>query len=289
MARDRHSHLGQGQRPTNPLLPPYVGVLRSDVPLDGRPAFMHLGHWDEPSGESFAHGLIDAQHRLNDIILGIAEVKDGSRVLDIGCGFGGTAQVLDLRHANTHVIGVDVDEAQLSICRQVCSASSNRLTWAYADSQALPIRACTVDSLVSIEAAFHFRSRAQFYSEAARVLRPGGHLAAVDILVDRSRLQHAGISIDLVRRQLVSTFGPWPEIETSLDQVLGAATTSGFRSTVTIDATQNTLPTYYPHHDSGSRPGAEELSGHESVQRFVDLHRQGILRVFYLGFIREQT
>jgi SAM-dependent methyltransferase len=54
-----------------------------------------------------------------------------------------------------------------------------------ADATRLPLRDASVDGVISVEAAFHFPSRAAFFAEGVRVLRPGGVLTMSDIPTQR--------------------------------------------------------------------------------------------------------
>jgi SAM-dependent methyltransferase len=55
-----------------------------------------------------------------------------------------------------------------------------------ADATSLPIRDDSMDGIISVEAAFHFSSRARFFDESLRVLRPGGVLTMSDIPTQRA-------------------------------------------------------------------------------------------------------
>jgi SAM-dependent methyltransferase len=84
-----------------------------------------------------------------------------------------------------------------------------------ADVLRLPFLDASFEGLISVEAAFHFPSRAGFFAEALRVLRPGGVLSMSDVTVERRprTLRDAAAGLLLLRiwgmrtRQLASAGG----------------------------------------------------------------------------------
>ena len=124
-----------------------------------------------------------AQARLTEILVGLADLRDGQRVLDVGCGFGGTLEAAG-KWPGVQRAGVNVDRRPLDICRTL-PATANPLWLALADACALPFRAASFDRLFCVEAMFHFRARDAFLREAAQVLRPDGRLVLSDILLRR--------------------------------------------------------------------------------------------------------
>jgi SAM-dependent methyltransferase len=90
------------------------------------------------------------------------------RILDAGCGCGGTAAEL-AREAR--VVGLDAHAAALGFARQAGVAELVR-----GDVQALPFAPARFDAVVSVDVLYHraVSDDARALAELARVCRPGG-------------------------------------------------------------------------------------------------------------------
>jgi ubiquinone/menaquinone biosynthesis C-methylase UbiE len=117
------------------------------------------------------------QHRLWREFLARAPQRDGSRVLEVGCGTGViTALIADMPGV---AVAVGVDPS-----RQFVQQARRRLLpscrFEVADGRSLPFGDSTFDGVVFATTLCHIPSPEQALAEAHRVLTPGGWLLAYD-------------------------------------------------------------------------------------------------------------
>jgi SAM-dependent methyltransferase len=110
-----------------------------------------------------------------------AGMRSGQSVLDVGCGTGGPAIAI-AAYAGVHVTGIDlvpghVDRAREGAAEQGFGA---RTEFVEGDATELPFADASFDHVYAIESAYHAGDKARFYSECARVLRPGGSFVGTD-------------------------------------------------------------------------------------------------------------
>ena len=110
----------------------------------------------------------------DDLLLPMVDRLPAGRVLDAACGTGAVSrQLLDRGH---DVVGVDASEGMLAIAR----ASVPEARFTQGDLTDLPLEDAAVDHLVCSLALSHLPDLTPFFAEAARVMRPGGHLLVLD-------------------------------------------------------------------------------------------------------------
>lgn len=238
---------------------------------------VHLGHWDAPGsvGPTRARaGFAQAQARLSECLIERLDMAPGHRVLDVGCGFGGTLRALRRRHPDAAVFGLNIDPRQLAVGLRRDGRTGNA-AWVAGDACRLPFAAVAFDRVLCVEAAFHFPSRRAFLAEAHRVLRDGGVLVMSDILLLRPPLPPERIAV--LEQRLDAGFGPWPDKWATLDDITRDAEETGF-SLRSTDATAHTGPSYHVIAPDGRGDPAGTV--------LRDLHRLGCLRYLYLRLDR---
>ncbi len=105
------------------------------------------------------------------VVLKMAGVRPGQRVLDVGCGTGALA--CSAAEAAVAVVGLDPNPDMLAVARRKPSA----VEWTSGRAEALPFAYATFDAVVSQFAMMFFEDRVKALREMWRVLVPGGRLA----------------------------------------------------------------------------------------------------------------
>jgi SAM-dependent methyltransferase len=212
-ARHAAALLRQG---TNPAARVYESI-GPDFFLALAPGWLNLGLWEGPGREG------EAEEACRRLVRTLASaLPAGGVILDVGNGLGAQDPVI-ARVARPHrLVAVNVTERQLV-------AGRDRLREAAAapvvgDAVRLPIADGAADGVISVEAAFHFRSRMAFFQECHRVLRPGGVLSISDISVQRWPIGPAEVLSGLTQLRV---FGLRRSMAMTAGQIAAAARAAG--------------------------------------------------------------
>lgn len=110
-------------------------------------------------------------------------LRSDSQVLDIGSGLGGPARTL-AETIGCHVTGIDLTPAFCDAATVLSAwvGLGDRVAFRQADATDLPFADDRFDAAMTIHAAMNIAAKDKLYSEARRVVRPGGIFAVYDVL-----------------------------------------------------------------------------------------------------------
>ena len=102
---------------------------------------------------------------------------DHIRVLDVGCGIGGTSREIARRFPNWTVTGVSISSEQVARASQLAVEQSVlNVDFRCCDAMQMPFPDRAFDVVWSCESAEHMPDKEAFIKECVRVLKPGGRL-----------------------------------------------------------------------------------------------------------------
>lgn len=126
--------------------------------------------------------LTTRERLFKQLLIAQADVREGQRVLDLGCGTGTLAIWLKQAVPGATVVGIDGDEKMLELARRKAVDAGVEVQFDRGLSNPLPYPNCSFVRVVSSLFFHHLvpdEKRATLH-EAHRVLAPGGELHVAD-------------------------------------------------------------------------------------------------------------
>ena len=108
----------------------------------------------------------------------LAAIRPGTRVLDVGGGFGGPARTLAVEFG-CHVTGIDLTDSYVRAAKVLTArmALDDRVTHQVGNALALPFPDGAFDLVWTQNSGMNIADKERLYAGFHRVLRPGGLLA----------------------------------------------------------------------------------------------------------------
>ncbi|HKS30605.1 MAG TPA: methyltransferase domain-containing protein [Pyrinomonadaceae bacterium] len=133
---------------------------------------IHHGYWENAETPN------SAQEKLVERLASLAGIKTGGRVLDVGCGLGGSALWL-ARNLNCSVLGLNLSPVQVAMATKKArdEGLDDRTEFRVLDAKHLGSLSESFDAVWVVECSEHLAYKERFISDCSRVLKRGGRLA----------------------------------------------------------------------------------------------------------------
>lgn len=144
---------------------------------------LHYGVWNE-STKNLQESILNT----NQLICDLVQFKDGQKVLDAGCGVGGSIFYIKKRF-NVDIEGITISE------KQIGKANELKQRYGFSDVK-FSLQSFihtnfpdnTFDVVYSVESVCHAENKGDFLKEAYRILKPGGKLVMWDGFLEKKNL-----------------------------------------------------------------------------------------------------
>jgi ubiquinone/menaquinone biosynthesis C-methylase UbiE len=137
---------------------------------------IHYGYWDEKV-KSFPQSLL----RMNEVMMEAAAIKSSDKVLDAGCGIGGSGIFL-AKNLGCAVTGISLSEKQVTQAKALAVKQKieDKTEFKVMNYCATNFSDKSFDIVWGCESICYADDKEQFIKEAWRLLKPGGRLVVAD-------------------------------------------------------------------------------------------------------------
>jgi tocopherol O-methyltransferase len=137
---------------------------------------LHFGYWDENTRTDF-----EAQLNTNQQLANRSGLKQGQKVLDAGCGIGGSSVWLAETYA-VEVLGITISADQVRHATENAAQRgvSHLTKFSQQDYTKVAAEAASFDVVWALESVSCALVKREFFAEAFRLLKPGGMLVLSD-------------------------------------------------------------------------------------------------------------
>ncbi len=176
----------------------------------------HFGLWG-PDTTTDQEGLLRANHTL---VQG-CDLGAGQRVLDAGCGVGGTAIMLAEAYG-AHVTGLTICEPHVTVAAQHAERRGvgHLVDFRHGDFMELPFPDASFDAVLNHESFCYADDKLAYLRGVHRVLKPGGRWQALEGLLSGAPMSEAQEALHATAQRgwRMPPLEPWRDVLAALKE-----------------------------------------------------------------------
>ncbi len=140
---------------------------------------LHFGFYDKEKADNHFAALSNTNAYLAEQ----ARIGDGDKVLDAGCGLGGSTIWL-AQHFDADITGINITQGQVDQANKTIKDMEfkGKARFIQADYTQTPFEDQTFDVIWACESVCHAKHKIDFYKEAYRIMKPGGRIVLAEYL-----------------------------------------------------------------------------------------------------------
>ncbi|MFH1447495.1 MAG: methyltransferase domain-containing protein [Candidatus Micrarchaeota archaeon] len=145
---------------------------------------LHYGFWNKDTKR-----LSDAIKNTDVFVSELLNLQKNDRVLDVGCGVGGTSLFIAEKFG-AEVVGINLSRTQLKQAREKAKGLKleNLVSFEIMDFNKTKFRDGTFTKIFGIESVCHANNKLHFLKETYRLLKPGGRIVVADGFLKKRKL-----------------------------------------------------------------------------------------------------
>jgi len=136
-------------------------------------SMLNFGHWQKDD-----QSPVDAQNRLCDEVGKLAELDSANSLLDVGSGLSSPTITWATLYPNINILCLNINYTQLQFAKKTMSKKIPGYTVYGINSTAtkFPLSSNSMERIIALESAQHFKPFSNFIFESSRVLKKDGIL-----------------------------------------------------------------------------------------------------------------
>lgn len=232
---------------------------------------LHYGYWDEDKPYDHHQALLNTNRELYKA----ANIQSSERVLDAGCGLGGSSLWMAAEHGNT-VTGITLSGKQADYAAKKAKSRKldDKVDFQIANFCETPFEDESFDVVWALESSCYALNKADFIKEAYRVLKKGGRLALCDAFMLRREFneQEWQTVMEFLNGWMVPNLSDREEMISVFEE-------TGFESHQVIDISQQVLPSSVYMYQT-----AKKLAPVQKISQWLRLRSETQTGNYQVGF-----